>query len=219
MVGRPRRGNERALQRVARPLRSARFRAAALTLPLVACIGVTFLAPLGVMLARSFHEPVVADALPATLAILQTWDGTKVPTEDAFRTLGSELRTLAENRALGGVAARINRLETGMRSAIVRTARSLRKAEPVSWRDAMTAAAPVWGETRAWRALRRAGERYTVQHYLNALDLERVRFTWNRTRRCGCSSGIRGVRWCRGGRRDGARCPRPCASGRPASNA
>ncbi len=158
---------------MARPLRSARFRAAALTLPLVACIGVTFLAPLGVMLARSFHEPVVADALPATLAILQTWDGTKVPTEDAFRTLGSELRTLAENRALGGVAARINRLETGMRSAIVRTARSLRKAEPVSWRDAMTAAAPVWGETRAWRALRRAGERYTVQHYLNALDLDR----------------------------------------------
>ncbi len=49
--------------------------------------------------------------------------------------------------------------------------------------------------------------------------LERVRFTWNRTRRCGCSSGMRGVRWCRGGRRDGARCPRPCASGRPASNA
>ena len=158
---------------MARPLRSARFRAAALTLPLVAFIGVTFLAPLGVMLARSFHEPVVADALPATLAVLRTWDGTTVPTEDVFRTLGSELRTLAENRALGGVAARINRLETGMRSAIVRTARNLRKAEPDSWRDAMTAAAPVWGAAKAWRALRRAGERYTVQHYLNALDLDR----------------------------------------------
>ena len=60
-----------------------------------------------------------------------------------------------------------------MRSTIVRTARSLQKAEPDSWRDAMTAVAPVWGEVNAWQALSRAGERYTVRHYLNALDLYR----------------------------------------------
>ena len=158
---------------MARPLRSARLRAAALTLPLVAFIGVTFIAPLGAMLTRSFHEPQVADALPQTQALLERWDGVSVPGEDVFRALGLEFRTLHEQRKLGGVATRINRLESGMRSTILRTARELSRAEPDSWRDAMVAADAVWGEEKTWRALRRAGERYTLRHYLNALDLDR----------------------------------------------
>ena len=43
---------------------SAGVRAWFLVLPLVAFIGVTFIAPLGAMLTRSIHEPVVADVLP-----------------------------------------------------------------------------------------------------------------------------------------------------------
>ncbi len=158
---------------MARPLRSAQLRAAALTLPLVAFIGVTFIAPLGAMLIRSFHEPQVADALPRTLALLEEWDGVSVPGEDVFQALGIEFRTLREQRKLGGVATRINRLESGMRSTIVRTARKLHRAQPDSWRNAMIAADAVWGEEKTWRALRRGGERYTLRHYLNALDLDR----------------------------------------------
>ena len=152
-------------------LAAARFRAAALTLPLVAFIGVTFLAPLGTMLVRSVHEPLVADSLPDTLALLDDWDGTSIPGEKVFRALGLEFRKLHEERALGGVATRVNRLETGMRSAIVRTARKLRDVNPDSWQEAVTAADPVWGEAKAWRALQRSGERYTVRHFLHALDL------------------------------------------------
>ena len=158
---------------MARPLRRARLRAAALTLPLVAFVGVTFIAPLGLMLVRSVHEPVVADALPRTLALLKSWDGIAAPGEDAFRVLGGELRALHERRRLGTVATRVNRLESGMRSKIVATARALENGEPASWRDAMIAADPVWGEAKAWVAVRRAGERFTLRHYLNALDLDR----------------------------------------------
>ncbi len=158
---------------MAGPLRSARFRALALTLPLVAFVGATFIAPLGSMLTRSFHEPQVADALPQTLALLEQWDGVSVPGEDAFRMLGSEFRALNDGRRLGGVASRVNRLESGMRSAILSTARGLGSAEPESWRDAMIAADPIWGEEKAWRAVRRAGERYSLRHYLTALDLDR----------------------------------------------
>ena len=158
---------------MARPLRSARLRAAALTLPLLAFVGVTFIAPLGSMLVRSFHEPQVADALPRTLASLEAWDGIAVPTEDTFRILATELRLLDERRKLGGVATRINRLESGMRSTIMDTARALRSAEPGSWREALITADPAWGEPKAWLAVRRAGERYTLRHYLNALDLDR----------------------------------------------
>ena len=158
---------------MARTLRSARLRAAALTLPLAAFVGVTFLAPLGLMLVRSFHEPQVADALPRTLALLQEWDGSSVPGEDVYRALGSELRTLSERRRLGVVASRVNRLESGMRSKIIGTARALGGEDHASWRDAMVAADPVWGEASAWLAVRRAGERLTLRHYLHAIDLDR----------------------------------------------
>ena len=152
-------------------LAAARFRAAALTLPLVAFIGVTFLAPLGTMLVRSVHQPLVADSLPDTLALLDEWDGTSIPGEKVFRALGLEFRKLHEQRALGAVATRVNRLETGMRSAIVRTGRKLRDVNPDSWKEAVIAAAPVWGEVKAWRALQQSGERYTARHFLHALDL------------------------------------------------
>ncbi|MDE0106841.1 MAG: ABC transporter permease [Bryobacterales bacterium] len=158
---------------MARPLSGARLRAAALTLPLLAFVAVTFMAPLGSMLVRSFYEPHVADALPQTLESLRAWDGSSVPDENTFRILATELRLLDQQRKLGGVATRINRLEGGMRSAIMDTARALRDAEPDSWREAMTAADPAWGTEEAWRAVRRAGERYTMRHYLNALDLDR----------------------------------------------
>ena len=158
---------------MARPLRSARLRAVGLTLPLVAFVVVTFIAPLGSMLVRSFHEPQVADALPQTLASLEAWDGVGVPSEDTFRTLATELRLLNGQRKLGTVATRVNRLESGMRSSMLDTARALGDADPASWRDAMVAADPVWGEAKAWLAVRRAGERFTLRHYLNALDLER----------------------------------------------
>ncbi len=152
-------------------LAAARFRAAALTLPLVAFIGVTFLAPLGTMLVRSVHEPLVADSLPDTLALLDEWDGTSIPGEKVFRALGLEFQELHKQRALGGVATRVNRLETGMRSAVIRTARKLRDVNPDSWKEAVIAADPVWGEAKAWRALQQSGERYTARHFLHALDL------------------------------------------------
>ncbi len=158
---------------MARPLSGARLRATALTLPLLAFVALTFIAPLGSMLVRSFYEPHVADALPRTLAALRAWDGSSVPSENTFRILGTELRLLDQQRKLGGVATRVNRLEGGMRSAIMDTARALRSAEPDSWREAITTADPAWGEAAAWRAMRRAGERYTIRHYLNALDLDR----------------------------------------------
>ena len=45
-----------------------KLRAAGLVLPLLAFIGLTFIAPLATMLVRSVYDPVVAAALPGTLA-------------------------------------------------------------------------------------------------------------------------------------------------------
>ncbi len=148
-------------------------RAFGLTLPLLAFIGVTLLVPLGRMLALSVHDPVVADALPQTLALLEDWDGRSAPDEAVFAAVAAELAAVREARGAGRLGGRVNRIRSGMRSVIGLGAR--RAAEPPegSWRAALVAAHPDWAEPAAWRAIRSAGERFTARNYLHALDLER----------------------------------------------
>ena len=76
---------------MAGPLRDPRLRAAGLVLPLVAFIGVTFVAPVATMLVRSVYDPVVADALPETLAALNGWDGAGAPAEAVYAAAAREL--------------------------------------------------------------------------------------------------------------------------------
>ena len=158
---------------------AAGLRAWLLVAPLVAFIGVTFVAPLGFMLVRSVHTPLVADTLPETIERLRRWDGEGVPGEDAFVTAAWELLAAHEARAIGRVATHIGRMESGLRGVIVRTARGLRDMDsgaaptPASWRNAMMGIDGAWGDRSTWVAIRRAGERYTARHYLNAVDLDR----------------------------------------------
>ena len=154
-------------------LRGARLRAAALALPLVAFIGVTFLAPLGAMLLRSVHSPDVADTLPETVALLGDWDGGGLPSELVFAAAAREFVAARQSRDIGRVATRINRVQGGLRSVITRTARKLRDVETDSWQAAMIELDDAWGDPATWRALRRAGERFTARHYLRAVDLDR----------------------------------------------
>ncbi len=159
-----------------------------LVLPLLAFIGVTFIVPLGSMLTRSVHAPVVAGALPETLALLRGWDAAGLPGEAVYAAAAREIRTARETRTLGQVATRINRLKSGLRGVLSRTARQLRSIGPqpgnheperagqmpdeaTPWRDTLLGIDDAWGETDTWLAIRRAGERFTARHYLNALDL------------------------------------------------
>ena len=152
----------------------ARLRAAGLVAPLAAFIGVTFLAPLATMLVRSVYDPVVGAALPDTLALLRGWDGTAAPPEAVFAAAARELVAAREQRTLGQVATRVNRVQAGLRSVFTRSVRRLRGAEADSWQAAMVAADAAWGEASTWRALQRAGQRWTLRHYLNAVDRDRA---------------------------------------------
>ena len=159
-----------------------------LVLPLLAFIGVTFVVPLGSMLTRSVHAPVVADALPETLALLRGWDAAGLPGEAVFAAAAREILKAREDRTLGQVATRINRLKSGLRGVLSRSARQLRNTGPqpggrgpegagqtpddaTPWRDILLGIDDAWGEADTWLAIRRAGERFTARHYLNALDL------------------------------------------------
>ena len=156
----------------------ARLRAAGLALPLVAFIGVTFLAPLWTMFARSVYDPVVADALPETLALLRDWDGAGLPDEEVFAAAARELSRADGERRSGMLGGRVNRVASGMRSVITRGARAatarLEAGSGPSFTDTLIAARPEWGEVSTWRTIRTAGQRFTGRHYLHALDLQRA---------------------------------------------
>ena len=151
-----------------------RMRAAGLALPLLAFIGVSFVAPLATMLSRSVYDAVVADALPETLALLEQWDGESVPGEEVFAVAARELTRAQEERVIGRVAGRVNRVLGGMRSVLAVTGRRLPPSPEGTWRETMTAINPAWGEAGTWYALRTAGERFTTRHYLAAVDLRRL---------------------------------------------
>ncbi len=151
-----------------------RLRAAGLVLPLLAFIGLTFIAPLGTMLVRSVYDPVVADVLPETLGLLRDWDGQEPPAEAVFEAAARELVKARADRTLGQVATRVNRVQGGLRSVLTRSARKLQRVQEGPWREAMIGADEAWGDPATWHALRSAGERITARHYLNALDLRRL---------------------------------------------
>ena len=171
-------GGDRKPARAPRAPARARLRAAGLALPLVAFIAVTFLAPLWTMFARSVYDPVVADALPETLALLEEWDGRGLPDERVFATAARELARADAERRSGMLGGRVNRVQSGMRSVITRGARAaavrLEAAEGPSFRETLIAARAGWGEVATWRAIRESGRRFTGRHYLHALDLERA---------------------------------------------
>ena len=153
-------------------MKSPRLRAVGLVLPLAAFIGVTFAAPLATMLVRSVYDPMVAAALPETLARLREWGGEGRPSEAVYAVAATELLRAADEGTLGRVASRINRVRGGLRSILVRSARRLRDVPAGPWREAFLEIDATWGDPATWHAVLTAGDRLTLRHYLNAVDLD-----------------------------------------------
>ena len=154
---------------------SPAVRAGALALPLVAFIAVSFLIPLGTMVSRSVYDPLVADALPETVAALDDWDGEGIPDDATFAAAARELRRARQERSIGQIASRLNQFEAGLRGVITRTGRALAEPGGASGeaRAILAAIDPIWEAPDPWRAIRATGTRFTDRHYLGALDLMR----------------------------------------------
>ena len=150
------------------------LRALGLVLPLLLFILITFVAPLATMLVRSVHDPVVADALPGTVASLAEWNGEGLPPEATYETFAREMVQAREERTLGRVAGVVNRVRSGMRSVFTRSARALQGVTEGPWRDVMEGIDPAWADPATWHAIRMTGQRFTSRHYLNALDMQRL---------------------------------------------
>ncbi|MYC25843.1 MAG: ABC transporter permease [Gammaproteobacteria bacterium] len=152
----------------------SRIRPISLALPLVAFIAITFLMPLGNMLKESVYDAEVADALPNTMRLLNDWNGVELPTEEVFRTIAEEIVVLQENRTIGKIGIRVNRVVSGTRSVWGKTARRVKDVETDNMITTMVEIDDRWSELDLWQGIKTAGQRYSAKNYLHAIDLTRA---------------------------------------------
>lgn len=158
-------------------LRRRRRTALLLVAPLLAFVVAAFVMPIASMLYRSTYNPTLAELIPTTLEELSGWNGKSLPPTEAYAAMAAELKLLSAQRKAGVLAASVNQTYPGASSLINASARRMRSldddAVPVIAAAALRAADSRWDQPDLWRAVKRAGEVFTLSHYLTALDLER----------------------------------------------
>nr|WP_298165189.1 ABC transporter permease [uncultured Pseudomonas sp.] len=156
--------------------RKKRLTAFLFVVPLLVFILLTFVAPIASMLWRSVHHPTVAELIPLTLSELQRWDGKALPDQQTLDVFAKELHGLAQERLSGKLAEEFNRAQAGMSSVVKSSARKVARLTPeqLESQGAQTLldAHRNWSKPEVWMAIQRAGQRYTYDYYLTALDLE-----------------------------------------------
>ena len=165
-------------QRLAKAERRNKIKAFALVVPLLLFIGFTFIAPICFMMVRSFHDPLISDIFPETLAALEQWDAAngELPGDEAFAALAKEIANAYDNKTLGRAATRLNYDMSGMRSLLMKSGRRMVKivaaGTPSSWRQVVLKQDKRWGKIENWATLRQTGDSITASFYLKAVDFQ-----------------------------------------------
>src|SRR3954466_15121100 len=95
-------------RQLARADRRRKWRAFALTLPLLLFLMLTFLVPIAALLKRAIENPEVAQALPRTAAALERWDRRDTPPTAAYAAVLADLGALPDSADAGALARRLN---------------------------------------------------------------------------------------------------------------
>jgi len=163
-----------------RHIRRRKVLAVMFVAPLLLFIFVTFVAPIGTMLYRSFYHPTVAELIPDTLAELDDWtaDSGQLPPRETLNIFTLELKLLANERLSGKLAEEINRALPGASSLIKSTARRLRRVDDAELQSQGAArlfeVRDDWQQVEVWQAIKKSGAVFKTDFYLTALDLERT---------------------------------------------
>lgn len=96
-----------------------------LVLPLLAFIAVFFLMPIGDMLMRSVQNGTLAEYMPNSAVELKQWDRQALPEERTFAVLGNDILVLLKSQNLDRVGTDLNRVQSGMKLLLNKTARGL----------------------------------------------------------------------------------------------
>ncbi|AZY94292.1 MULTISPECIES: ABC transporter permease [Paracoccus] len=153
--------------------RRARRRAFLLVLPLLAFILITFVVPIGQMLARSFHNDGFSANMPQVSAWFASMEPGTAPDDAAWTALAQDLIASADARSIGVVGTRINYDMPGTRSLFTATGRQVRRGLEPPYQQALLEINEDWGDPRLWSVMRSASTPVTANFYLAAVDRTR----------------------------------------------
>ncbi|WP_105431542.1 ABC transporter permease [Neorhizobium sp. T6_25] len=139
--------------------------------PLVAFIVFAFVLPLATMLFYAINNPEVRNALPQTLAALETWDGQSVVPPSAYDALVADIKSDVPPNALAEAGRRLNYEITGFRSLLAKTVRTVRSAPAQPAEAQLVSIDPQWSDPSRWRAIKRNASPLTAFYLLSAVDL------------------------------------------------
>jgi putative spermidine/putrescine transport system permease protein len=160
---------KKQLQRVQR---IGKVKAVGLIAPLFIFLLVVFIAPIAILLTRSVDNREVPVVLGKTAAAIAGWDGKELPSEAVYAAFISDLEA-APRGTVAELAKRLNYYESGLRSLVLKTARSTATAEGASAKDKLTGIDDRWADVTTWRIIQRALPAYTDFYLLASLDLRR----------------------------------------------
>jgi putative spermidine/putrescine transport system permease protein len=149
-----------------------KLRAIGLVAPLFVFILITCVLPIGLMLSNAVYDPDIYENFPATLPLLDTWDGTELPPEEAYAALASDLQRADKNKKSQLIGKRLNYELAGTRSKIIASARKAKEIKAPPYKEQMIAIDPMWNDVGTWATLKRAGRPFTSFYLLNTLDLK-----------------------------------------------
>ena len=162
--------------RLRRSQRRKKAFAISLTLPLLIFLLATFIVPIGALLMRAIENPEVASTLAQTVKVLDKWDRTSNPPDEAYAALASDFTNISEQSDAGGLARRLNSEISGARSLVMGTFRALpfeSGLTPAQVKAYMLELDPRWAELGYWRAIAKNGSRWTPDYLLASVDLKR----------------------------------------------
>lgn len=151
-----------------------KWRAFALTLPLLVFLLVTLLIPIAALLQRAVENPEVVNALPRTVQSLKGWAPQAAPAPASYAALVEDLGHLSDSSDAGALARRLNSEVPGSRSLVMGAYRALPiTGSPQDIQARLVELDPRWAEPSFWQAIAKNGSRWTPDYLLASVDLRR----------------------------------------------
>ena len=168
-------GDSRALQQaLSRADARRKWRAFALTAPLLVFLLLTLLIPIAALLQRAVENPEVVAALPRTVQSLKGWNPETPPAPASYAALVEDLSHLSDSSDAGALARRLNSEVPGARSLVMGAFRALPlTGSPEDIQARLLALDARWAEPPFWQAIAKNSSRWTPDYLLASVDLRR----------------------------------------------
>jgi putative spermidine/putrescine transport system permease protein len=151
-----------------------KWRAFALTVPLLVFLLLTLLVPIAALLQRAVENPEVVAALPRTVQSLKGWNTEAPPAPASYAALVEDLGHLSDSSDAGALARRLNAEVPGARSLVMSTYRALPvTGSPEEIQARLLQLDPRWADPLFWQAIAKNGSRWTPDYLLASVDLRR----------------------------------------------